>query len=261
MFTPTRYLSPKFVMVGIVAVLCSCIASADSAFSNTFEKSDPRIADGVLNFWTIQQYPDVQNTEAFTENNRLYLVASNQPFARVSLVSPTMEKFGFFARPVTVTLYNIQLEAKGVPEGEARFKVSLASSPVTAEQAQVVISLRVRAGLLLFGYRTEGFSMKEPPETLSGKQTKSVAAIPVKGVPAKIALTLGPSSREGFVRYEIYALGDGAPVTGSGSIPLTKAQWGGSDAASVIVDVRRDSQTDIYGSQAKLSLEEITVTR
>lgn len=248
-------------MAGLVAFLSPSLASADSVFTNTFEKSDPRIADGVLNFWTLQQYPDVQNTEVFTENNRLNLVAANQPFARVSLVSPTMEKFGFFARPITVTLYNIQLEAKGVPENEARFKLSLASSPVTAEQAQVVISLRVRPGLLLFGYRTEGFSMKEPPETLSGKQTKSVAAIPVKGVPTKIALTLGPSSREGFVRYEIYALSDGIPVTGSGNIPLTKTQWGGSDAASLIVDVRRDSQTDIYGSHAKLSVEEITVTR
>lgn len=248
-------------MAGLVAVLTPCIADADSAFSNTFEKSDPRIADGVLNFWTVQQYPDVQNAEAFTENSRLNLVAANQPFARVSLVSPTMEKFGFFARPVTVTLYNVQLEAKGVPDNEARFKISLTSSPVTAEQAQVVISLRVRAGLLLFGYRTEGFSMKDPPETLSGKQTKSVAAIPVKGVPTKVSLTLGPSSREGFVRYEIFALSDGAPVTGSGSLPLTISQWGGTDAASLVVDVRRDSQTSIYGSHAKLSVEEITVTR
>jgi hypothetical protein len=248
-------------MVGLGVFLSPCIASADSDFSNTFEKSDVRIADSVPNFWTVLQFPDVQNAEAFTENGRLNLVAANQPFARLSMVSPAIKKFGFFAKPVTVTLHNVKLEAKGMPENEARFKVSLASSPVAAEQAPTVISMRIRSGLLLLGYRIEGFNMKDPVETLSGQKANPVAAIPLKGVPTKVSLTLGPSARDGFIRYEVSALVDGLPVNGAGSIPLTMKQWGGSDTSSLIVDVRRDNATSSYGSEAKLSIEEITATR
>ena len=248
-------------MVGLAALLFPGVVSAEVIFSDTFEGSDIRHAGTVPNFWTVTQSPDSSKSGASKEKGRLLLLAANRPYAYVSLASPKMEKFGFFSHPLTITLDEIQLEAKGIPEGEARFKVSVASAQTTAEQAEDVISLRIRSGLLLMGYRIDGFNLSSPPETLAGEHVNSVAVIPLKGVPKKVSLTLGPSPRDGFVKYEIIVLDDGIPVSRSGSIPLTIVQWGGNDEASLIIDARRDSDSSLPGTQTEFSLGQITVAR
>ena len=247
----------------LVALLLPGLASAsENIFSDSFDGNDVRDAGAIPGFWTVIQSPDDQKSEASKRKGRLQLLAADQAYASVSVISQKTDKFGFFARPITITLDDIQLEAKGIPEGEARFKLSVASAQVAAEKAENVISIRIRSGLLLLGYRIDGFNLLSPPETLSGQRINPVAAIPLKGVPTKVSLTLGPAPKDGFIRYEIFVLEDGNPaVTRSGSIPLTIGQWGGSDDASIVIAARRDSATSLTETQTEFSVGQITVTR
>jgi hypothetical protein len=247
--------------VALVALLASSVASAEVVFSDTFDGRDIRRAGAIPNFWSVISSPDEQTSVASKDQGKLHLLATNQAYANVALVSPVLDKLGFFSRPVTIALDDVKLESQGIPEGEARFKISLASSPTTAEKAGSVISIRIRSGLLLMGYRMDGFNLSSPPETLAGDHVNSVAVMPLKGVPTKLSLTLGPSPREGFIRYEIVALNDGLPVSRSGTIPLTISQWGGVNSAALIIDARRDSETSLPDSQTNLSVGEITATR
>jgi hypothetical protein len=234
---------------------------SETVFADSFDDGDVRYADSMRDYWAIFQPDHGQGSGAWEDKGRLHLEAMSWPYMWVSMASPVMENFGFFSRPVTVTLDDIQLRAQGISPSLARFKLSLASTRGPAERASNVISLRVRPGLLLLGYRTEGFMMDAPPETLAGQKINSVLPITLKDTPTKLSLTLGPSNRDGHIRYEIVVVDDGLPITRSGTIPLTIAQWGNVDSSAIIIDARRDSENSQAGSGTHFSAGQITVTR
>jgi hypothetical protein len=252
---------PKFFIALLSAALAGSLARAETVFIDTFANNDVRSADSQRNFWTVIQPPDNTHSQASEKNGRLSLLASTRSYTSVSLAGAKTAAFGFFTRPLTITVDDIQLEAQALPENEARFRISLASATTTGELADNVITLRVRSGLLLMGYRSDGFELSSPPETLAGQRVNSVAVMPLKGVPTRISLTLGPAQREGFVRYEITAIDNGETLRSNGVIPLTLQQWGGEDAASLVLDARRDSDATIPDSHAKFSAGQVSVTR
>lgn len=250
------------------ALLLACLVSlapsaarAETVFIDPFDDGDVRAADAQPYFWSVLQPGENRDSEASEEKGRLRLRAATGANTYVAIVSPALDTFGFFQRPVTVTLEDIALEAKGIPESDARFKLSLASTQERAEQAGDVISLRIRPGLLMFGYRIDGFDTPSPPETLSGSSVNSVVHQPLAGTPSRISLTLGPSPRAGHIRYEIRAEGNGVSFTRAGQLALTLSQWGGADAASLVIDARRDSTASLSGTHTDFSIGQITVTR
>jgi len=261
MFTRSSRFSSKCLTALLPAWLLVCTAGAAVVFSDDFAAGNLRSAGSLPDFWTVLQPPDNLESGATKKDGRLHLVAANHAFTSVALASPRTETFGFFARPLTVTLDDILLGFKNLPENEARFRISLSSARTTAELSGAVITLRVRSGLLLMGYRVDGYKLSSPPETLSGQGVNSVVVMPLKGVPSKISLTLGPGVRDGVVRYEITVVDHGVRAENDGVIPLAIAQWGGADAAALIVDARRDSASAAPDSFAELSVGRITVTR
>lgn len=234
---------------------------AENVFVDSFDDGDPSLADSQPGFWTVLRQ-DGNNDSTVTEaGGSLRLRAATWPNTYVALVSQALEDFGFFTRPVTVTLEDITLDAKGIEPGEARFKLSLSSKPERAERAEDVISLRVRPGLLLLGYRVDGFDLGSGPETLSGKKGNSVLVQELSAMPKRISLTLGPAQTPGSVRFDISADGNGVSVNRSGVFPLSLAEWGRSDSAAISIDARRDSTTAKAGTHTELSVGKITVTR
>ncbi len=241
--------------------LLAPLARAETVFVDSFDDGDPALADSQPGFWTVLR-PDGNNDSTITEaGGTLRLRASTWPNTYVALVSQALEDFGFFTRPITVTIEDIALEAKGIEPGDARFKLSLSSTPDRAERAEDVISLRVRPGLLLLGYRVDGFDLGSAPETLSGKKVNSVLVQELPAVPKRISLTLGPAQTPGFVRFDLSAEGNGVSINRSGAFPLSLAEWGRSDSAAISIDARRDNTAARAGTHTELSLGKITVAR
>lgn len=236
-------------------------ARAENVFLDSFDDGDPALADSQPGFWTILRQDGNLDSSATEVDGALRLRAATWPNSFVSIVSQSLEDFGFFTRPVTVTIEDIALDAKGIAPAEARFKLSLASSADRAEKAEDVISLRVRPGLLLLGYRADGFDIGAAPENLSGKKANSVLVQELPAMPSRISLTLGPAQTPGFIRYEISAEGKGVSVNRSGTLALTLSEWGKSDSAALSIDARRDSTSAKAGTHTELSLGKITVTR
>lgn len=249
--------------VGALAALCLALPAAPAAtvFLDRFDDGDPRLADSRPDFWTVLQ-PDANLDSSVTEHEgALRLRAATWANTYVGLVSPALEDFGFFARPVTVALEGLSLEAKGIDPGEARFKFSLSAQSERAERAEDVISLRLRPGLLLLGYRLNGFELGAAPETLSGRRANSVLVQELSALPSRITLTLGPAQTPGHVRYDLAAEGEGVSVRRSGTLAVSLADWGGADAAALAIDTRRDSTTAGAGTYAELTVRRVTVSR
>lgn len=263
MITSLRF-SPALV-AALIAPLASLALparlSAETVLIDNFADGNVLSADTFPNFWALALPPGNPDSYASEDAGMLRLHAATWPHTYAGLVSLTMDDFGFFKRPLTVTLEDIKLEARGIPDGDARFKVSLTSSPDRAEKSDDAISIRIRKGLLLLGYRVDGFDSTTSPENLSGQRANSVLVQELDGTPTKLSLTLGPSQNPGVIRYEIRVEGAGATVNRSGLIPLTLAQWGGLDAASLVIDARRDSPTAQAGSHTDFAVGRITVTR
>jgi hypothetical protein len=235
--------------------------AAEAVLVDNFANGNVRSADTLPNFWTVVLPSGNTDSEALEDQGSLHLRAATWPHTYACLMSPTIDGFGFFTRPVTVTLEGIKLNAQGIPDGEARFKISFASTQDRAEKAGNAISLRIRAGLLLLGYRINGFDPNTSPENLSGQRANSVLVQEINGTPDKVSLTLGPSPTPGVIRYEIHAEGPGINFTHSGLVPLTLEQWGGVDAASLVIDARRDNPVAQPGSQTDLTVGKLVVTR
>ena len=236
-------------------------AAAEPVFTDSFADGDVQTVAPRGRFWTVALPATNPDSTARERDGRLELRASSWANTYASLVSPVSADFGFFAKPVTVTLDDIALKAAGIPVNDARFKLSFTSTADRAEKAPDAISLRLRNGLLLFGYRIDGYNADTSPENLSGQRANAVLAEPLAGLPAKLTLTLGPSSTPGSVHYEIRAEGNGVVFSRSGSFPLTLAQWGGADTAALVIDARRDNGTAAPDTYAELSLGQLTVTR
>ena len=236
-------------------------ARAENVFVDSFDDGDPGLADSQPGFWTVVRQDGNLDSVANEADGALRLRAATWPNSYVSIVSQALEDFGFFTRSVTVAIENIALDAKGIPPAESRFKLSLASTPDRAEKAEDVISLRVRPGLLLLGYRVDGFDLGAAPENLSGKRANAVLVQELTAMPDRISLTLGPAQTAGFVRYEISAEGNGVSINRAGTFALTLAEWGRSDSAALSIDARRDSTSAKAGTHTELSLGKITVTR
>jgi|GEM_PF-2124909 hypothetical protein len=234
---------------------------AENVFVDNFDDGDPAFADSQPGFWTILRQDGNLDSFATEANGTLRLRAATWPNTYVSLVSQPLEDFGFFTRPVTVTVEDLALEAKGIEPGEARFKLSLSSRAERAEKAEDVISLRLRPGLLLLGYRKDGFDLGTAPETLSGDKSNSVLVQELPALPSRISLTLGPAQKPDHVRYEISLQGNGVSLTRSGVFPLGLAEWGRSDSAAISIDARRDSGSAKAGTMTELSLGKLTVSR
>ncbi|MFH1498499.1 MAG: hypothetical protein ABII82_11820 [Verrucomicrobiota bacterium] len=251
-------------------VLCAALTAllplpaaltAETVLVDNFADGNVRSADTMPNFWDITLPAGNPDSQAVENRGALNLRAATWPHTYAGLVSLAMDDFGFFKRPLTVTLEDITLEAKGIPDGDARFKISLTSTQDRAEKADDAISIRIRKGLLLLGYRVDGFDANTSPENLSGQRANSVLVQELDGTPAKLSLTLGPSQNPGVIRYEIRAEGNGINLTRSGLIPLTLEQWGGLDAASLVIDARRDNPAAQAGTHTDFSVGRITVTR
>lgn len=258
MTLPSR-LRPASALLALALPLLP--ARAENVFVDAFDDGDPALADSQPGFWTVLRQDGNLDSSATEAGGLVRLRAATWPNSFVALVSQPLEDFGFFTRPVTITVEDIALEAKGIASGEARFKLSLSSKPERAEKAEDVISLRLRPGLLLLGYRKDGFDLGTAPETLSGDKSNSVLVQELPATPARLSLTLGPAQKPDHVRYEITAEGNGVSMTRSGVFPLGLAEWGRSDSASISIDARRDSNAAKAGTHTELSLGKLTVTR
>lgn len=252
-FTASRLLLPALALLAPL--------HAETVFTDTFSDGDPVKADARGRFWTVHKPEANPHSGALEANGSLVLTAADWANTYVSLASPVREDFGFFARPITVTLDDLALKAAGIPANDARCKLSFVSTPERAEKANDAVSLRLRDGLILLGYRIDGFGPDNSPENLSGQQAGSLVAEPLSGIPSKLSLTLGPSSTPGLIRFEIHAEGNGVSFSRAGSFPLTREQWGRLDASAVVVDVRRDHPAELSGTQAELAVGQLTVTR
>lgn len=251
-------------LLALAALSLACVAPAARAanvFLDRFDDGDPRLADSQPGFWTLFQ-PDANLDSSITEaGGALRLRAATWPNTYVGVASPVLEDFGFFTRPVTITLEGLALEVAGIEPGEARFKLTLASKTERAERAEDAISLRVRPGLLLLGYRVDGFELGASPETLSGRKGNSVLVQELSAMPSRITLTLGPAQTAGNVRYDIAVEGEGLSVRRSGTLAVGLADWGGTDAASLGIDARRDATVARAGTYSELTVRKITVAR
>jgi hypothetical protein len=234
---------------------------AENVFVDRFDDGDPLLADSRPGFWTLLQ-PEANLDSSVTESDgALRLRAATWANTYAGVVSPALEDFGFFTRPVTITLDGLALEAKGIEPGEARFKLSFSAKSERAERAEDVISLRLRPGLLLLGYRLDGFELGSAPETLSGRRANSVLVQEINGLPSRLTLTLGPAQTPGHVRYDLVAEGEGVSVRRSGTLAVSLADWGGIDAAALGIDTRRDSTSTRAGTYAELTARRVTVSR
>lgn len=252
---------PRFGTALLAMLSLLSFARAENVFVDTFDDGDPAFADSQPGFWTVIRQDGNLDSTATESGGVLRLRAATWPNTYVALVSQPLEDFGFFTRPITVTLEDIALEAKGIADGEARFKLSLSSKPERAERAEDVISLRIRPGLLLLGYRVDGFDLGAAPETLSGSKSNSVLVQELSAMPSRLSLTLGPAQKPDHIRYDISAEGNGVSIRRSGVIPLSLAEWGRSDSAALSIDTRRDSTAAKAGTHAELTLGGITVSR
>src|SRR5688572_12989522 len=106
-----RQLFPT-VVLALAGLAATSRASAEAAFIDPFDDGDVRAADAQPYFWSVVQSDGNRDSEAAEEKGRLRLRAATQAHTYLGLVSPTLETFGFFQRPVTVTLDDIALEAK-----------------------------------------------------------------------------------------------------------------------------------------------------
>lgn len=244
----------------LVALTSAYSGAAEVVFIDTFDGRDVTRTADRGRFWNVVQPDANPASEVRNSDGRLHLRAANWAHTYAGIVSPALPDFGFFSRPITLTLDDLVLKADGIADADARFKLSVVSTSERAEKAADAISLRIRAGRLLFGYRVDGFEPANSPENLSGQKPNSVVAEPLAATPAKLALTLGPGSAPGTIRFEIRASGNGADFTRVGTFPLTLDQWG-KDAAALVIDVRRDDAATTPGTAAELTVGQITVTR
>lgn len=259
--TTSLRLAPALGALLIALLAPSARLAGETVLVDNFADGNVLSADTFPNFWTIVLPAGNPDSQAVEDHGSLRLRAATWPHTYAGLVSLAMDDFGFFKRPLTVTLEDIQLEARGIPDGDARFKLSLTSAQDRAEKSDDAISIRIRKGLLLLGYRVDGFDANTSPENLSGQQANSVLVQELDGIPTRLSLTLGPSQNPGVIRYELRVEGTGAAVNRSGLIPLTLGQWGGVDAASLVIDARRDSPAAQAGSHTDFIIGRITVTR
>jgi hypothetical protein len=254
-------LLPLFSTCLLTTLLAVGSVHAGPVFSDPFDGTDVQKSGTVAKFWSVLLPGDNSSSFATKSKGNLVLHAANWANTYVSLASPVTGDFGFFTHPVTFALDDITLAAGGIPATDARFKLSLAATSERAEKAANAISLRIRSGLLLFGYRLNGFAPDNSPENLSGLRANSLVAEPLSGTPSKLSLTLGPADTAGFIRFEIRAEGNGIAFTRSGTFPLTREQWGGTDAAALVIDSRRDHPTELSDTFTELTVGQLTVTR
>lgn len=234
-------------------------AAETVVFSDSFDNASVLDSSAIPAFW-MQEIASDPNASFIEEGDwQLRMRAANWQNTCAAILGPVSEDFGFFRRAVTISLNQIALRAEGIPENDARFRVSIVNSRRRAEQASAAITLRYRQGLLLMGYHVADGGRKGPSENQSGGKPNSTVFAELDGAPANISLTLGPANGSS-IPFRLFAQGEGVNLYRVGQIELPLAEWGGKDEAAIVIEARRDSP-GAAGSFAELHLGSVTATR
>lgn len=247
-----RLLAPSF------ALFCPLLV-AEVVIDDSFDDQNPTGTATAPGFWKLQAITG--DNGVFENNGFLTLFATTQPYTFAGLNSTLDPRLNFFAHPVTVTVENLILESKAVPDSEAVFRLSLNSSELRQNMSPQSVSLRIVPGQLLFGYKTKTVE-KFAAEDLHGEARGSVIYERFEGKATGFSLTLDPFAEPGFVTATLVLQTDGPRpvITSRARLDLQLSAWSSGGPSALVLEARRNNGASASDSYMSASLGRITVT-
>lgn len=234
-------------------------ASPRPIIDDSFDDGNPTGHAAAPGLWKLQTITG--DNGVFENGGALTLFATSQAYTFAGLNTALDERLNFFARPITITVEDMVLDAKGIPDNEAVFRVSLNSSELRQNMSPQSLSIRFVPGAAMLGYKT-GPVDKLAAEDVTGTQRGAVCFIRFDGRATGFRLALDPLANPGSIGYTLTVLTDGSQrsITRSGTMGLRAADWDGDGRSALVLEARRNhgvAKTDTYMSA---TLGRLTVT-
>lgn len=235
------------------------VAAPQTIIDDSFDDGNPTGHAAAPGLWTLQAITG--DNGVFENSGALTLFATTGAYTFAGLNTVLDERLNFFARPLTLTVEDMVLESKGIPDNEAVFRVSLNSTELRQNMSPQSLSIRFVPGAAMLGFKT-GPIDKLAAEDVSGTQRGAAAFARFDGRATGFRLSLDPHARPGSISYTLTVLTDGSQpkVTRTGVLDLRAADWAGGGASALVLEARRNHGAAKPDTYMSASLGRLTVT-
>ena len=235
------------------------VAAPRTIIDDTFDDGNPSGHAAAPGLWKLQAITG--DNGVFENNGSLTLFATNASYTFAGLNTALDERLNFFARPITITVEDMVLDSKGIPDNEAVFRVSLNSSELRQNMAAQSLSIRFVPGAAMLGFKT-GPVDKLAAEDVSGSQRGATAFARFDGRATGFRLSLDPHAKPGSITYTLTIRTSGAQgeITRSGVTDLRAGDWATGGPSALVLEARRNHAAAIPDTYMSASLGRLTVT-
>ena len=197
----------------------------------------------------------------FENGGALTLFATTQPFTFAGLNTALDPRLNFFVRPLTITVEEMLLEAKGIPDHEAVFRLSLNSSEKRQNMSPQSLSIRFVPGAFMMGFKT-GPVDKLAAEDVRGAERGAACFARFDGRAIAFRLSLDPHATPGSITYTLTVRTNGPEpvITRRGTLDLRASDWSGDGRSALVMEARRNHGENLPDTYMSATLGRITVT-
>jgi hypothetical protein len=234
-------------------------ASAALVIDDRFDDGDPTGSVDNPGFWKLQAITG--DNGVFENGGFLTLFATKNPYTFAGINSVLDDRLNFFANAVTISVEELTLDHKDVPDSEAVFRLSINSTELRQNMSPQSVSIRLVPGLALFGYKTNHVE-KVAAEDLTGTAKGSVIFERFDGRVTGFSLTLDPNVEAGAIIATLVLRTNGTRpfVTRTAKINLNLADWSSGGPSALVMESRRNTSGTADDSYMSASLGRLTVT-
>lgn len=254
--------SPKLLRVltaALLAGLCTLTAGASIVVDDRFDNGDPTGSPEYPGFWKLQAITG--DNGVFENAGYLTLFAVKNPYTFAGLNTQLDDRLDFFTRAVTITVDDVLLEHKGIPDNEAVFRVSINSTELRQNMSPQSVSIRFVPGLALFGYKTNHVDLMAA-EDLMGITPGSAIFERFDGQLLGFSLTLDPYVEPGVIMATLILRTNGRQtnITRTARLNLSATDWSSGGKSSLHIEARRNHATLAEDSYMSASVGRVTIT-
>lgn len=244
--------------LALLTPILAC-AAPQTIIDDTFDDGDPTGHATAPGLWRLQTITG--DNGVFENSGNLTLFATTKSYTFAGLNTALDERLNFFVRPLTITVEDLVLESKGIPNNEAVFRLSLNSTELRQNMSPQSLSIRFSPGSALMGYKT-GPVEKLAAEDVSGTTRGSVFHETFDGNVTWFRIQLDPQARPGFITYTVTLRTNGSrgTITRSGEMDLRSVDWNADGRSAIVMEARRNTATVAADTYMSASIGRLTVT-
>lgn len=237
----------------------SLLAAPEIVLEDSFDNGGPTGSASAPGLWRLQTITG--DNGVFENGGALTLFATTQAYTFAGLNTALDPRLNFFARPLTITVEDLALESKGIPENEAVFRLSLNSTELRQNMSPQSLSIRFVPGAAMLGFKT-GPVDKLAAEDVRGTERGAACLVRFDGRATGFSLNLDPRKEPGAIVYTlvIRATGPEPVITRTGVLALRAADWNADGRSALVLEARRNHRASIPETYMSASIGRIVVT-